>query len=163
MSNVPELTKLTDLPKTLLLFYVFISACCYLAYKNAHISCIHFDAFGYIYETTVPSQCCYCFFLRDKIMFFLIFYVFICLHWVFVAAEEIFHLHCGMWALQLQHVGPQLLCVASSSLTRIPTWAPKIGSAESQPLNHQRSPSAIIFLFLIYFSFLISFFLLIGG
>ena len=49
------------------------------------------------------------------------FYLFIWLHWVLVAACEIFDLGCGMWDLS----------VGSSSLTRDGTWAPRIGRAES--------------------------------
>ena len=56
---------------------------------------------------------------------------------IFVATCRIFS--CGMWDLQLQHVGSQLWHVGSSSLTRDETWAPCIGSVESQPLDHQRS------------------------
>ena len=44
----------------------------------------------------------------------------------------------------LQHVNTYLLHVGSSSLTRVQTWAPSTGSSESQPLNHQGSPNAVI-------------------
>ena len=56
--------------------------------------------------------------------------IFFCLHQVLFAACRIFSLHFGMWNLSLQHV-------ESSSLTRNWTWAPGIGSAASQPLDHQ--------------------------
>ena len=46
-------------------------------------------------------------------------------------------LSCGMKDLQSQHVG-------SSFLTRDPTQAPCIGNMESQPLDHQGSPSVNI-------------------
>ena len=47
---------------------------------------------------------------------------------------------CGMRDLQLWHANFQLRHVESSSLTRDGTWAACIGSAESQPLDHQGSP-----------------------
>ena len=61
-------------------------------------------------------------------------YLFIWLCQVLVASG-IFS--CSMWDLQLRHVG-------SSSLTRDQTWAPCIGSTESQLLDHQGSPSLIL-------------------
>ena len=44
---------------------------------------------------------------------------------------------CGIWSLQMQHVGIQFL-------TWDRTWAPCIGSAESQPLDHQEVSVLII-------------------
>ena len=49
-------------------------------------------------------------------------------------------LSCNMQDLQLWHANSQLWHVGSNSLTRDRTWAPCIGSAESQPLDHQGSP-----------------------
>ena len=43
-------------------------------------------------------------------------------------------------SLQLGHVNSQLQHVGSSSLIRNGTWAPCIGSSESQPLDTQGSP-----------------------
>ena len=53
-------------------------------------------------------------------------------------------LHCSTQDLQLGHTNSQLLPVGTSSLTRDQTQAPCIGSAESQPLDHQGSPYSIL-------------------
>ena len=50
----------------------------------------------------------------------------------------IFSLHCSIEDLQLR-------LLESCSLTRDLTWAPCIGSSESQPLNHQGSPVMLSF------------------
>ena len=55
-----------------------------------------------------------------------------------------------LWHLQLWHVNSQLQHVGSSSLTRDGTWAPGIGSSESQPLGHQGRPCQMTVL---HFSF----------
>ena len=56
--------------------------------------------------------------------FFFSIYLFIWLHHVLIVAHEIFNLHCTMRDLQPWHVG-------SSSLTKDPTQADCIGSAQS--------------------------------
>ena len=61
-------------------------------------------------------------------------YIFIWLFWVLVVALGIF-LVCNMQDLQLLHVG-------SGSLSRDRSQGPCFGSAESQPLDHQGSPSS---------------------
>ena len=45
----------------------------------------------------------------------------------------------GAWNLQLQHVNSKLHHMGSSFLTRDGAWALCIRSAESKPLDHQRS------------------------
>ena len=61
---------------------------------------------------------------------------------------------CGMWDLQLRHVGSYscsmrtLSCgthAGSSSLTRDQTGAPCVGGIESYPLDHHGVPTLTIF------------------
>ena len=85
---------------------------------------------------------------KGNFLFFLKKYLFIYLFWprrvlveasgIFVAAWGIFFAACGIFSCGVR--------VGSSSLTRDRTRAPCIGSTESQPLDHQRSPSREIFL-----------------
>ena len=56
-----------------------------------------------------------------------------CLTFVSSFLKIIFIYLFGCTGFKLQHVG-------SSSLTRDRSWAPCIGSADSQPLNHQGGP-----------------------
>ena len=101
---------------------------------------------------------CFVYFIFSRFLFIYLFW----LHWVlvvalgiFVVACRIFQLRvacgllsCGMWTLSC---GMQTLScgthAGSSSLTRDRTRAPCTGSAESYPLDHQRSPN-ILFLFI---------------
>ena len=55
-----------------------------------------------------------------------IYYLFIWLHHILVAAHAIFSLHCSR-----QHMGSSLRHAGSTSLTRDQTWAPCIGSMKS--------------------------------
>ena len=103
--------------------YICVYICVYVYYPHMHAYIII-----YAYYTDVS---------------YLFIYLFIWLHWVFVAARGL--LSCGMQTLSCgMHVG-------SSSLTRDQTWAPCIGSMESYPLHHQGSPyrCLLIFYFLI--------------
>ena len=65
---------------------------------------------------------------------------------IYLAAHETFHLHCGMRNLSLRHVG-------SSALTRDQTKVPCIGSLKSMPLHHQGSPLREYFKINFSFSF----------
>ena len=65
---------------------------------------------------------------------------------IYLAARETFHLHCGMRNLSLRHVG-------SSALTRDQTKVPCIGSLKSLPLHHQGSPLREYFKINFSFSF----------